>query len=71
MIPAWLRTFFRYAEMSTSSLRALRIAYGMLGVLEAERAAITYELAMRAWAEAYERSIDQHVCRWTSRGGLS
>jgi len=72
MIPAWLCTFFRYASLSTSSLRALGATYRLLGVLPEERDAIAHELAVRAWADAVEERLENELsCSWCSRGGQS
>lgn len=71
MIPRWLARHLKYACVSTSVLRGMYRSLQVLGVLSNQRAAIAYELSMRAWAEAVEARLDEQPCVWTSRGGRS
>lgn len=65
------RSYVRYATLSTSTLRAMYASLEVIGVLSNQRAAIAYELAMRAWAEEVTASLSDLDCVWTARGGRS
>ena len=59
----------RFAELETSTLRAMLAVYSLLEVLSAEREAIAHELAMREWAEHWAQHLDETIS-WC-RGGRS
>ena len=69
MIAAWLRSFFQYADLSTSTLTATDAALRVSGLFQRQREAIAHELAMRAWAEAVEAHLPETIA-WC-RGGKS
>lgn len=69
MIAAWIRTFFAYADLSDTTLRASYAALSISGLFARQRAAIAHELAVRAWAEAVEERIGSTIA-WC-RGGRS
>jgi hypothetical protein len=64
-----LRDSLRLASLPTGSLRVLLVTYAVLDVLPRERAAITYELAMRSWADFIEERLYRTI-GWC-RGGRS
>jgi hypothetical protein len=71
VIAAWLRSFFSYADVSTSTLRATHAALALSGPFARQREAIAIEITVRDWAEAIEDRLDRGVCVWTERGGVS
>jgi hypothetical protein len=69
MIAAWLSSFFRYADLSLSTLRGTLAIYTFLDVLPTEREAIAHEIAMRSWAAWLEARLGTTIA-WC-RGGRS
>jgi hypothetical protein len=71
MITGWLASFFRYADISDSTLRATSAALTFTPFFRQQREDIAAELRARDLAAALERTIGEHACVWTARGGKS
>ena len=69
MIASKLRRHVALAGVTTPTLKALLWTLRAIDALPEQRAAITHELAVRAWAEAVEERLGDTI-GWM-RGGKS
>lgn len=69
MTVRWLARFFKYADLSTLTLRGMLGIAILVDLLPEQREAIVYELSVRAWAEAVEQRLGSTIA-WC-RGGRS